>query len=63
MRQGPHHGAQKSTRTGMSLRVMCFSKLSVLSSTGCAVNSGFLQLPQLGCALSLSDGMRFTASQ
>src|SRR5262249_3615241 len=31
-RQGPHHTAQKSTRTGFSLLTTSFSQLSVVSS-------------------------------
>lgn len=37
--QGPHQGAQKSTKRGMSLRLICFWKLAFVSSTGFAWNS------------------------
>lgn len=63
MRHGPHQGAQKSTSTGMSLRVTCCVKLFGASSIGCAVNKAFLHLPQVGCAVSFSEGTRFTALQ
>ncbi|CAG9931635.1 protein of unknown function [Candidatus Nitrotoga arctica] len=63
MRQGPHHGAQKSTKTGISLRVMCFSKLLLPSSIGCALNRACLHLPQFGWLVNFPAGMRFTASQ
>jgi hypothetical protein len=32
MRQGPHHGAQKSTRTGTGLLRTSFSKLASVTS-------------------------------
>ena len=39
IRQGPHHGAQKSTTSGMSLRAACMSKSATVSTFGCPVNS------------------------
>src|SRR6266508_2145548 len=47
-RHGPHHSAQKSTTTGMSLRAICLSKFAAVSSTGCRLNKAFLQVPHMG---------------
>ena len=38
--QGPHHGAQKSTNTGISLRRRWRSALSTVSSRGWPLSSG-----------------------
>jgi len=46
-RQGPHHGAQKSTATGRSLDPTCRSKLAPSSAIGWPAKSGALQLPQV----------------
>ena len=46
-RQGPHHGAQKSTTTGMSFRVRWRSKLSVVTAKRLALE----QRPMAGSAL------------
>ena len=48
MRQGPHHGAQKSTSTGIWLRAMWRSNPASSSASGAPVNSGWWQLPQSG---------------
>src|SRR5260370_30027221 len=37
IRQGPHHTAQKSTRTGLSLCTTSFSQFAVVSSTTLAL--------------------------
>src|SRR5574343_1408805 len=63
IRQGPHHGAQKSTTTGRSLRVMWRSKWVLPSSSGSPVNSGRLHCPHCGPSPSLAEGMRLTAAQ
>src|SRR5471030_2936393 len=60
---GPHHGAQKSTSTGMSLRSICLRKRAADNSSGSPVNSAFWHLPHTGCCASLAAGTRFTASQ
>jgi hypothetical protein len=62
-RQGPHHGAQKSTSTGIWLRATCFSKRAPDSSSGAPVNSSLPQVPHTGPCASLASGTRFTASQ
>jgi hypothetical protein len=62
-RQGPHHGAQKSTSTGIWLRATCFSKRELDSSSGIPVNRALPQVPQTGLCASLANGTRFTASQ
>ncbi len=48
VRQGPHQGAQKSTRMGSSVRAMNFEKLASVNTTGCFGKSNSLQLPQTG---------------
>ena len=63
LRQGAHHGAQKSTSTGSSLRPTWRSKLPASSSSGRPTNSGWWQRPQLGLAARRSRGTRFTAAQ
>src|SRR5690349_6938947 len=63
VRQGPHHGAQKSTSTGISLRSICFRKRPVERSTGCPVNKGRWHLPQVASSSRRTEGTRLTASQ
>ena len=43
---GPHHGAQKSTTTGISFLPMCLEKLSARNSSGWAANKSWLHFPQ-----------------
>lgn len=61
--QGPHHGAQKSTTTGRSLRVTCFLKAAPLKSGGWASKSGWRHWPHRGSSVSRPVGTRFTAWQ
>ena len=61
--QGPHHGAQKSTTTGISLLFICLRKLSAFSVTGSWLNSALRHLPQAGPASSFSAGIRFVVLQ
>jgi hypothetical protein len=61
--QGPHHSAQKSTTTGMELRVTCFTRAAPSSSAGCPVKSGARHLPQRAASAGFSGGNRFTAEQ
>ena len=58
IRQGPHHGAQKSTTIGMSLRVTCRSKSAVVSAMGCPSNSGSRHWPHLGRSGRRGHGTR-----
>ncbi len=47
VRQGPHQGAQKSTRTGLELEASTTSvmKFSVVATIFCAVSGiGFIQI-------------------
>ena len=44
--QGPHHGAQKSTITGISLFTRTSSKFALLKSMGLVSKSDFLHFPQ-----------------
>jgi hypothetical protein len=56
-RHGPHHAAQKSTRTGSSVLPTIRSKSSaVLSSTGRPSNRGARQRPQFGRHPAVSRG-------
>src|SRR3569832_2235122 len=61
--QGPHHAAQKSTSTGMSLRVTCLEYVDSVSATDRLVNKGRCHCPQLGRSPSRTAGMRLIASQ
>jgi hypothetical protein len=62
-RHGPHQGAQKSTITGTSLRVMCRSKLSELALTGFPVNSCRWQVPHFAWRAGRFGGIRLIAVQ
>jgi hypothetical protein len=62
-RHGPHHGAQKSTSTGMSFPSMWVLKRASSSSTGVPAKSFCLQRPQAGASLKRSPGMRFLVPQ
>src|SRR3981081_782465 len=48
--QGPHHGAQKATRTGSSVLAMYFGSDVSSSSTGSVDISGAPPRPQTGSA-------------
>src|SRR5207247_400015 len=61
--QGPHHGAQKSTTTGMSLFWVWAVKFALLSSIGWPVNTLFLHRPHFGASAALSRGSRLVVSQ
>ncbi len=60
MRHGPHHGAQKSTRTGTSFRPTNFAKETSLSSTGLGGNSSERHLPHTGWSPRFDAGTRLT---
>jgi hypothetical protein len=60
---GPHHAAQKSTTTGISLRWMCTMKLFVVAALGAPVNIAWWQRPHLALFAGFSAGMRFTLWQ
>jgi hypothetical protein len=62
-RQGPHQGAQKSTITGMSLRVMWRSKVSASALAGFPENSFWWQVPHLAWRAGGSGGVRLIALQ
>src|SRR5687768_781182 len=51
---GPHHEAQQSTITGMSLPDSVASTLSAVNSTGLPINKNSLQRPHLGLSLKRS---------
>jgi len=55
--QGPHHGAQKSTTTGLSPWIRAL-KFALVPATGLPENKGCLQAPQLGSSCTLSSGRR-----
>ena len=55
---GPHHGAQKSTSSGRSLRSTWRENVAVVNSMGSPVNKGCWQRPQLGCSDSFAVGTR-----
>src|SRR4030095_7537687 len=63
-RQGPHQGAQKSTRTGSSEASTMSRKVASLTVIGPLVTttSGDLQLPHFGCnpLFSFSASTRFS---
>lgn len=61
-RHGPHHSAQKSIRSGMSLDVACFSKFVAFSSTGCPSNSELLHFPQRPPSASFAAGTRLSVA-
>src|SRR5271163_3215686 len=63
VRHGPHHGAQKSTITGISLRSTCLAKVFVVSGIGSPVNRFALQAPHVASEAGRSAGMRLTAEQ
>lgn len=63
IRQGPHHGAQKSTSMGSSVRAMNFANVTSVSTTGCAGRSSSLHLPQMGLSVSFDAETRFTELQ
>lgn len=62
-RQGPHHGAQKSTTTGRSFRLVQRSKSFCVNSCGRPQKMGFLHWPQIGASPSRDAGRRLTAEQ
>src|SRR6266481_7746 len=57
----PHHGAQKSTITGMSFRVIWRSKVAASALIGVPANSGWWQVPHLACRPGRSGGTRLMA--
>jgi hypothetical protein len=60
--QGSHHGAQKSTTTGVSLWINA-KKLFVVPSIGFPSNSFSLHEPHVAVSSMRSVGMRFIALQ
>ena len=52
MRQGTHQGAQKSTTTGIWLRLMCLSNDTLSSSSGCASNRASLRWLHMGALVN-----------
>lgn len=62
IRQGPHHGAQKSTRIGISVRAMNLANVDSVKSTGDTGNKAVLHFPQTGLSCSLPLGTLFTAA-
>src|ERR1700733_9566684 len=63
VRHGPHHGAQKSTISGMSLRSTCLSKVFAVSTIGSPVNRFALQAPHVASEAGRLAGTRLTAEQ
>lgn len=63
MRQGPHHGAQKSTRMGMSVLLTNREKDESVNSTEEAGSNNVLHFPQTGLSPSRSGGTRLSAPQ
>ena len=63
VRHGPHHGAQKSTKTGKSVPAMNLSKFASFSSIGFASSKSCWHLPQLTCCVRASLATRFFAPQ
>ena len=63
VRQGPHQGAQKSTRIGRSELSTWRSKLAVESSSGVRVKSVSLHWPQTGCSPRRLSSTRLMALQ
>ena len=61
--QGPHQGAQKSTRTGISELLMCRLKFSFVSSNVPPVKSAFLHTPHTGCSPNRAMLTRFAVWQ
>lgn len=61
MRHGPHHEAQKSTRTGSWVRVTNLLNDASVKSIGCVGSSTVLHFAQIGPSCSLVSGTRFTA--
>ena len=61
IRQGPHHGAQKSTTSGMSLRVACMSKSLAVNAIGCPVNSCSWHWPHFEPSTRRMSGTRLMA--
>ena len=61
-RHGPHHPAQKSIRSGMSLEVACFSKFAAFNSTGSPWNKVSPHLPQCPPSASLAAGRRLSVA-
>jgi hypothetical protein len=60
MRQGPHHSAQKSTKTGTLLSRTISSNSAGLTCTGSAIgDSGVLQAPHLPVSARCLPGIRF----
>ncbi len=62
MRQGPHQGAQKSTRIGTSVRAINLANASSDTSTGDVRNRAALHFPQTGLSSTLEVGTLFTAA-
>src|SRR3954452_14366015 len=60
---GPHHCAQKSTSTGISLRWMWISKLVTETGTGRPVKRAWWHWPHLALRASFPLGIRFTLLQ
>jgi hypothetical protein len=63
MRQGPHHGAQKSTTTGMSLFAICAFSPAVDKAEGCLSKSALWQCPHDSSASNLSESTRLVLLQ
>ena len=63
MRQGPHHGAQKSTSTGSRVAPTTASKLASVSSSGWPCSKSLPQRPQAGASSMRAAGRRLVAPQ
>lgn len=59
--QGPHHGAQQSTKTGMSLWFKTALTFAAVRSTDLPEKTGDLHFPHLGLSPKRSLGIRFFA--
>jgi hypothetical protein len=63
VRQGPHHGAQKSTNTGMGQASTSCSQLLSVTVTGLFGNTFCLQAPHVGLSSTRSRKMRLVRPQ
>src|SRR5262245_54211136 len=64
IRQGPHHGAQKSTSTGTRASLVMASKSSVPTSRGLSAGPRpFLHFPHFAVSWSRPAGTRFSWPQ
>jgi hypothetical protein len=62
-RHGPHHGAQKSTSTGIGLSSTSFFQLASVTVTGRRGNTFSLQRPHTGSSPRRDRRMRFIPPQ